>query len=201
VSDLRTRLLRAGSVGLRGVTGVTGVTGDPVTPENLNGYNGYAGYVSKQEVLKHATGNDDQGVTRKFSQHEVRQLASIPSGLPEDWREGLARLPVLSPPAGFTEARWAVGVWWARKLAHEHGVAAFVMGWNAEDLFGLDPVAPAARYDGMGLAFLLRLGSTIMCLDDERAITRAPSGAKHRFPRRRTSQVSRPAWNLRLCIF
>jgi hypothetical protein len=36
------------------------------------------------------------------------------------------------------------------------GAKALELGWTGEDLFGLDPVAPMARYDAIGLVWLLR---------------------------------------------
>jgi hypothetical protein len=134
--------------------------------------------------------------TRALFTREELTLPPVPADLPEDWREGLDRLPQLTAPTGFTEERWRVGVWWARRIAHEHGSAAFVMGWSAERLFGLYPDAPATRYDGMGLAFLMRLGEVIVSLDDDQAITRALSGAQHRVLRNHGLLTARPAWSL-----
>jgi hypothetical protein len=134
--------------------------------------------------------------TRLLFTREQFTLAPVPEGLPEDWREGLCRLPHLAEPPGFTEERWRVGVWWARRIAHEHGSAAFVMGWSAERLFGLYPDAPATRYDGMGLAFLMRPGEVIVSLDDDQAIIRALSGTQHRVRRNHRLPTARPAWNL-----
>jgi hypothetical protein len=125
---------------------------------------------------------------------ELKQLAPIPTGLPQDWREGLAHLPRMVVPTGFSDERWSLGVWWARRLAHEHGPAAFVMGWDAVDLFGLHPIAPSCRYDGMGLTFLLRYGDQLTSLDDERALTQSLSGAMHRVERGQRCAEAVPAW-------
>jgi len=124
------------------------------------------------------------------------ELAAIPPGLPAEWRDGLERLASVPRHPDFSEARWALGVWWARQIASEHGVPAFVMGWNAEDLFGLDPAAPSARYDGMGLSFFLKPECQIVSLNDERAVIRHPRGAESRFWVGRCVPESRPAWDL-----
>ncbi|MCW5713446.1 MAG: hypothetical protein KIT43_02865 [Bauldia sp.] len=49
------------------------------------------------------------------------------------------------------------------------------LGWTTEDLFGVHPVAPAARYDCMGLVPLIGGGEVIDMLVD-RATIRMPSG-------------------------
>jgi hypothetical protein len=100
----------------------------------------------------------------------------------------------MAAPTEFSDERWALGVWWARRLADEHGPAAFVMGWDAVDLFGLHPIAPSGRYDGMGLAFLLRYGDQVTSLDDKRAMTQSVNGTTHRVWRGQMCAEAVPAW-------
>lgn len=169
MSDLRSRLLRACTLQPEAVTGVTGVTAAAVTSSNPNGYKGYTGYAS---VAGSPGGN---AIARRagvaYEPHPDRwNPARVPVGLPKEWRAGLAHLSVMRPPADFTGRRWTVGVWWSRRLAAEHGVAAYVMGWDAEDLFGLHPGCPSSRYDAMGLAFLLGASCRIVSLNNERAV-------------------------------
>jgi hypothetical protein len=76
------------------------------------------------------------------------------------------------PPGGFDAQRWVVGVCWARWIAVDYGLLTFANGWEAVELFGLHPVAPATRYDSMGLAFLLRRSTQILQLNRERAVIR-----------------------------
>jgi hypothetical protein len=129
---------------------------------------------------------------------EVRSsaLAPVPSSLPDAWRAGLGQLRFMPLPTGFDTNRWNVGVRWARRIAVEHGPAALVMGWGAEDLFGLHPVAPAARYDSIGLAFVMKGTDCIVSLNDERAVLRSARGSTTTFPLGRRSSESRPAWEL-----
>jgi hypothetical protein len=129
---------------------------------------------------------------------EVRSsaLAPVPSSLPDAWRAGLGQLRFMPPPTGFDTNRWNVGVRWARRIAVEHGPAALVMGWGAEDLFGLHPVAPAARYDSIGLAFVMKETDCIISLNDERAILRSARGTPTSFWLGQRSSESRPAWEL-----
>jgi hypothetical protein len=132
------------------------------------------------------------------SRDELRSgaLAPIPSSLPDAWRVGLEQLGFMSPPIGFDKNRWEVGVQWARRIACEHGPAAIVMGWDAEDLFGLHPVAPAARYDSIGLAFVMKETDCIVSLNKERAIIRSARGTPTSFWLGLCSPESRPAWEL-----
>ena len=53
----------------------------------------------------------------------------------------------------------------------------------AEDLFALDPVAPLAAYDVMGLIWLLQ-GCPVVALTDTAATIRMPTGNLLRFFRR-----------------
>jgi hypothetical protein len=36
-----------------------------------------------------------------------------------------------------------------------------MFGWRSSDLFGLDPIAPLARYDNMGLIWLMTGGNVV----------------------------------------
>jgi hypothetical protein len=56
------------------------------------------------------------------------------------------------------------------------GDTAHQLGWTALDLFGVHPIAPAARFDIMGLLPLLHGGAVIALTEDAAAIRR-PSNA------------------------
>lgn len=149
--------------------GIIAVT--PVTPVTRVTMLGEISQIVRPEG--HATGRH---VDRGDLDHLLR-------GLPEDWRTGLARLPQMEPPTGFTDARWAVGVISALPLARRFGGVALEQGWVTEDLFGLHPVAPAARYDAMGLAFLLHPGDQIVSITSQHATIQRRSGALQRAAR------------------
>ena len=112
------------------------------------------------------------------------------------WTDGLQRLMRMPAPSGFTDERWRTGIAWCWRLAHEHGEALHLRGWTAAELFGLHPIAPATRYDAMGLAFLMRPNDRLLDLGDEHAIVLRSTGAIHRFTRASHSAESRPAWLL-----
>jgi hypothetical protein len=48
------------------------------------------------------------------------------------------------------------------------GAEAERLGWAPEELFGLDPRAPMARYDRMGLIWMLH-GESVVALDEKQA--------------------------------
>jgi hypothetical protein len=104
----------------------------------------------------------------------------------------------MTPPPllGFTYRRWECGVFWAQRLVESAAPLAAGLGWRAEALFGLHPTAPSARYDAMGLAFLLRSGECIVSLTSTEAVIRGRMGAEQRFTPCRMSQESVPAWRL-----
>ena len=112
------------------------------------------------------------------------------------WHDGVHRLMTTPPLLGFTYRRWECGVFWAQRLVESAAPLAADLGWRAEALFGLHPTAPSARYDAMGLAFLLRPGDCIVSLTSTEAVVRGRMGAEQRFTPGRMSQESVPAWRL-----
>jgi hypothetical protein len=70
----------------------------------------------------------------------------------------------------------------------EWGDQAAGLGWTDTDLFGLHPAAPLARFDCMGLVYLIN-GEEVTALDAEKAMIRTPNGSllsfrkeKHTYP-------------------
>ncbi len=61
-------------------------------------------------------------------------------------------------PAFLSEPRYREALADARRFLTAWGAQAAAHGWTTDDLFGLDPIAPLARYDAMGLIWLLRAG-------------------------------------------
>jgi hypothetical protein len=60
--------------------------------------------------------------------------------------------------------------------------AADRLGWTTLDLFGVHPVAPASRFDVMGLIPMLR-GDTVSALTEQFAAIQCVSGAGQSFRR------------------
>jgi hypothetical protein len=109
--------------------------------------------------------------------------------------DGFAALAKMAPPAGFSADRWTTIVDAIRRFDSEHVVEAIRLGWTAEDLFGMNPYAPATRYDGRGVATMLSEGDRVVALSSD-VIVIERNGAKLSF-RRNNGAPSVPAWKLR----
>jgi hypothetical protein len=80
-------------------------------------------------------------------------------------------------------ARWQLAVEDGRRFLAQWGAQAEALGWTPDDLFGLHPAAPLARYDHMGLVWTLR-GSKVVALTEDTATIRMPSGSLLQFYRK-----------------
>ena len=68
--------------------------------------------------------------------------------------EELAKLQKTNPIAD--AKRWQQAKHDAIEFLTDWGDQVAELGWSASDLFGLHPTAPLARYDAMGLIWLLQ---------------------------------------------
>jgi hypothetical protein len=117
-------------------------------------------------------------------------------GLPRDIADGLAFLDCMPPPVGYSDTEWSDMVAAMAVFADQYGAQAIQLGWTAEELFGLNPYAPAARYDGRGLASLLGKGDRIVMLTADAAVIERPSGSRTTFRRRPDGAPSVLVWKL-----
>ena len=113
--------------------------------------------------------------------------------LPEEWRDGLARLRQDGNALiGSTEA-WARLVADTQRLADDWASQALALGWTTLDLFGVDPKL-ARRLDRDGLAASLE-GRIVKAITSEAATLLTPSGGTVRHYRRdKVGAV--PVWSL-----
>jgi hypothetical protein len=118
------------------------------------------------------------------------------SGLPPEIANGLAALGEMAPPAGFSAERWTTTVNGMRRFARQYAMEAISLGWTAADLFGLNSCAPAARYDGRGVATMLSEDERVVLISSDAIVIERPSGARLTF-RRSNGAASPPAWQLR----
>jgi hypothetical protein len=98
-------------------------------------------------------------------------------GVPREWAEGFARLNLASPPHGFHERRWRTLIDDGGKFLDRWGAEAAQLGWSAEDVFGVHPIAPGARYDIAGLVLLIDGGEVIAIDRNSASIRTKSSGA------------------------
>jgi hypothetical protein len=103
--------------------------------------------------------------------------AGVPTAIP--YAEALTELQDRQPQ-GVGEARWHEALNDGRRFLEIWGKRAADLGWTGDDLFGLHPTAPLARYDAMGLVWLLR-GRPVVALTATEAIIRASAGTTLRF--------------------
>jgi hypothetical protein len=72
------------------------------------------------------------------------------------------------PPAEVPRDRWHQFINDAGLFLDRWGRQAEAFGWRADELFGLHPDAPMARYDRMGLIWMLR-GETVLDISETAA--------------------------------
>jgi len=123
-----------------------------------------------------------------------RQTCWERRNLPCEWAEGLAALALASPAEGFSAKEWQGLVNDAARFMHSWARAAVKRGWSILDVFGVHSLAPAARYDAMGLVPLIR-GGEVIALDERRATIRMPSGAELTYLKRPRKDAV-PIWEV-----
>jgi hypothetical protein len=89
----------------------------------------------------------------------------------------LDKLRSISCPDVFGERLWAQFLSDAEKFLPVWEEQSRQRGWTDTDLFGVHPIAPAARYDAMGLIPLIRSGEVIE-MDTQIAILRSAGGSR-----------------------
>ena len=94
-------------------------------------------------------------------------------GAPSEWHAILAELEQKNCPDWLAPDRWAVMLSDAESFLSRWGTVAHQLGWTALDLFGVHPIAPAARFDVMGLFPLLHGGAVIALTEDVATIRRS----------------------------
>jgi hypothetical protein len=105
--------------------------------------------------------------------------ARVPAAIP--YAEALTELQDRQPQ-GVGEARWHEALSDGRRFLEIWGNQAADLGWTANDLFGLHPIAPLARYDAMGLVWVLN-GRPVMALSATEATLRASASTTLSFRR------------------
>jgi hypothetical protein len=95
---------------------------------------------------------------------------------PAEWHVVLAELERREPIDWFGAERWDDLLSDAESFLSRWGGVAYSLGWTSLDLFGVHPIAPAGRFDVMGLIPMLNRAE-VLALTRQTATMRRPSGA------------------------
>jgi hypothetical protein len=118
------------------------------------------------------------------AEEERAAIIEYDGGAPRPWAGALARLDPANPPADVPLARWQqfiddcgrfLDLGWSNR--------AEAFGWGPLDLFGCDRERPLARYDRMGLLWLIQ-GGKLVALTADSAKIDTLTGALQTYPRR-----------------
>jgi hypothetical protein len=93
-----------------------------------------------------------------------------------DFHVALRALDARCPDRVESHGRWRQAVADAETFLARWAERALVLAWTVDDLFGLHPIAPLARYDAMGLLWLLQ-GRPVLALTEDSAAIENSSGA------------------------
>jgi hypothetical protein len=99
----------------------------------------------------------------------------LPGKCPPEWYAILAELKARNPVEWLSAQRWCEVVSDVEIFLSRWGNAAHQLGWTALDLFGVHPMAPASRFDMMGLVLLID-GGEVVTLTSNSATIRRMSG-------------------------
>jgi hypothetical protein len=114
------------------------------------------------QISPSALAADRPEISPQIDETEREAIAIELGGVPEIYALAFAQLQAHAPPEAPLE-RWHEFINDAGIFLDQWGRDAERLGWTAEDLFGLHPVAPMARYDRMGLIWLLK-GERVVAL-------------------------------------
>jgi hypothetical protein len=115
--------------------------------------------------------------------------------VPAEWARHISLLKTGEPRLGMSPLHWSQFVRDARRFLAEWGAEAARLGWSAEDIFGVHPLAPEARYDVMGIVPLIR-GSEVVAITERRATIRTPGGGHMTYYRHRPNSGAVAVWEL-----
>jgi hypothetical protein len=191
MSDLRDRLLRVfAGIAKDGVTGVSGVTA--AKPPKSAGYTGHTRHTAADTAR--ATGTSAKAITSTADRTEPG-VAERGGAIPAEWARHIALLKSNEPRLGMSPLHWSQFVRDARRFLAEWGAEAARLGWSAEDIFGVHPLAPEARYDLMGLVPLIR-GNEVVGISEHRATIGTPGGGHMTYYRYRPNTGAVAVWEL-----
>jgi len=137
------------------------------------------------------------GIEPTINSDDVVERAAIiehGAGVPRAWAEGYARLCIIACPASIPPTRWRRLIDNAGDFIDRFAVQAAALGWDAKSIFGCHPIAPDARLDYAGLAWLIGTGRVVAITADS-AVICSPDGATLTY-RRASCHGATLAWEL-----
>jgi hypothetical protein len=169
----------------RGVTGVTLVTGRSVTPESQ-------AVTTVTPVTHEPRKFQENDVTSSHSYHsgetsiryeERAAIIEYEGAVPRSRAEIMARLDPTNPPVGVPMARWQQFIDDCGRFFDSGWVnRAEALGWGPLDLFGCDRERPLARYDHMGLLWIIQ-GRRLVALTADTATIDTLTGSLQTYRR------------------
>ena len=112
----------------------------------------------------------------------IAQPVEIEEDVLAEWHAILAGLKRRDPVDWLSHEQWRGLLSDAENFLIRWGSAAHLLGWTSLDLFGVHSIAPAARFDVMGLIPILN-GAEVLALTSQTATMRRVSGAVLTFHR------------------
>jgi hypothetical protein len=100
----------------------------------------------------------------EIGEDEKRALAMALGNIPAAYAEAFAKL-LEKAPADVPAKRWLRCIRDGVEFLDEWGEIAARLRYSPNELFGIDPVAPVARYDKMGMLWLLK-GERVVALTE-----------------------------------
>ena len=112
----------------------------------------------------------------------IAQPVEVDGSVFAEWHAILAGLNRRGPADWRSHEQWRGLLSDAENFLTRWGNAAHLLGWTSLDLFGVHPIAPAVRFDVMGLIPILN-GAEVLALTSQTATMRRVSSAVQTYRR------------------
>ena len=146
--------------------------------------------ISELSEISLATGGKDGAQVAPPRSILRAALIAVPDGVPDSWAQGICDLLVMPPHPAWKDDGWKVLQQDALWFLQDWAAQANRLGWEALDLFGAHPAAPAARLDSKGLVLLLN-GCLVVALTEDSAVIKTPLDRSLTFHRHMPPPVER----------
>jgi hypothetical protein len=114
--------------------------------------------------------------TEQVHPRPVTNVTTVTSDIGSVGKQALEQLRSMAPLESFGAEAWRQLLLDAETFFQRWSAPAKLLGWSDEDLLGVHPCAPAARFDAMGLLLLIR-GGEVIELQDQCVRIRSQGGS------------------------